>query len=512
MGYSVLVANSYFVALDPKQQAKMRPYPPLATLYVAANLREAGFDVQVFDAMLSDGEHEFDEMVRHVRPDAVVLFEDNFNFLSKMCLTRMSEAALTMAQSAHSVGAVVMAAGSDVSDRPDAYLGGDVDIAVFGEGDHTVLELLRGLADGTVRADRPESVLAVQGVAVMGFDGVVRRTAKRPNERHPDVFAHPARDLIDIDRYRQAWKQRHGVFALNMVTTRGCPFHCNWCAKPIWGQRYAMRSADDVAAELAEVKARYHPDLIWFADDIFGLRPSWLASFADAVADADAVVPFTMQSRCDLMTPKAVADLARAGCAEVWMGVESGSQRILDAMDKGITVGQARQARQLLGDAGIRASFFVQFGYPGEEWSDIMLTVELLRESLPDDIGISVSYPLPGTAFHARVTDQLHGATNWHDSDDLQMLFPGTYTSAFYKQLHTLVHDDVNLRRRERGLGYTEHPLLEDVGLAAHRARVDAGWAEVAEMEPACRRRRPKFLVRAEPAPRAPDLTGAHNY
>jgi anaerobic magnesium-protoporphyrin IX monomethyl ester cyclase len=513
MGYSVLVANSYYMALDPKQRAKMRPYPPLATLYVAAHLREAGFDVTVFDAMLADGEHEFEAIVNALRPRAVVLFEDNFNFLSKMCLTRMREAALTMACAAHAAGAVVVAAGSDVTDRPELYLQGDVDVAVFGEGDHTVLEVVRGLADGRVDAARADTLLDIEGVAVLDAGGAVARSDKRANERHPDVFAHPARDLIDIERYRQVWQQQHGMFSLNMVTTRGCPFHCNWCAKPIWGQRYAMRSAADVAAELAEVKRRYAPDLIWFADDIFGLRSSWLASFADEVVRADAVVPFTMQSRCDLMTPQTVADLARAGCAEVWLGVESGSQRVLDSMDKGIKVDHARQARRLLDGAGIRAAFFVQFGYPGERWSDILLTVELLRETLPDDIGISVSYPLPGTRFHERVMDQLYGGlTNWHDSDDLQMLFRGTYTSPFYRRLHTVVHDDLDLHRRRRGLPIAARPRLPLVDELTHEARVCQGWEDLADLERTCRAERPTLLVRAEAAPRAPDLSAAHNY
>src|SRR5262249_23097704 len=203
-----------------------------------------------------------------------------------------------------------------------------------------------------------------------------------------------------------------------------------------------------VAEELALVKRMLRPDHIWFADDIFGLRPRWVAEFGREVAARDAAIPFMIQSRVDLMTEEAVAGLKQAGCAEVWMGAESGSQRILDAMDKGTRVEQIAVARARLGAAGIKAGFFIQFGYPGETLDDIMATVQLVRDTLPDAIGVSVSYPLPGTRFHAMVREQLGAQTNWSDSDDLAMLFRGTYRSPFYRALHRLLHEDLELRRR----------------------------------------------------------------
>ena len=229
--------------------------------------------------------------------------------------------------------------------------------------------------------------------------------------RDLDSLPEPARDLIDVQAYWEAW-QRHGRFSMNLVTSRGCSFHCNWCAKPIWGQRYAMRSPANVAEELAMVKKVVRPDHVWFADDIFGLRPGWVTEFAREVRERDAAVPFMIQSRVDLMTDEAVKALAEAGCAEVWLGAESGSQKILDAMEKGTELGEIRAARARLKAAGIRACFFIQFGYPGETFEDILATVQLVRETLQDDIGVSVSYPLPGTRFHEMVKQQLGPKTN----------------------------------------------------------------------------------------------------
>jgi anaerobic magnesium-protoporphyrin IX monomethyl ester cyclase len=227
------------------------------------------------------------------------------------------------------------------------------------------------------------------------------------------------------------------------VSSRGCPYRCNWCSKPIWGDTYHCRSARLVAAEMHEVKQRFHPDHLWFADNIFALSPHWTREFADAVESLDARIPFKMQSRCDLMTRETVEDLRRAGCAEVWMGVESGSQEILDAMDKGTRLWQVPEARENLRRHSIRACFFLQFGYPGENWPEIEKTVALVRATQPDDIGVSVSYPLPGTVFHQMVSSQIGPKEHWADSDDLDMMFQGAFTTDFYRALADALHQEV---------------------------------------------------------------------
>jgi anaerobic magnesium-protoporphyrin IX monomethyl ester cyclase len=525
----VLLAHSYFLKYDQKQLQKMRPYAPLATLYAASALRERGYSVGLFDAMLSDGEEEFARTLERERPHFVVLYEDSFNFLSKMCLSRMREAACRMSALARERGATVIAAGPDVSDHPELYFPHGVQYALVGEADHSLLELLdylgekrlaigergsRSLADSQSLVPNPQS-LAVPGLALPDSnapDGVYR-TAKRGPERYPDVFPFPAWDLLDVERYRAAWQSAHGYFSLNMVSTRGCPFHCNWCAKPIWGQRYAMRSPASVAEELALVKQMLRPDHIWFADDIFGLRPQWVAEFGREVAARDAAIPFMIQSRVDLMTDQAVAGLKQAGCGEVWMGAESGSQKILDAMDKGTRVEQIAAARARLGAAGIKACFFIQFGYPGETIDDIMATVQMVRDTLPDDIGVSVSYPLPGTRFHEMVRQQLGEKINWTDSNDLAMLFEGTYQSPFYRKLHRLLHQDLELRRKLAALRDGQTPISQSliVALLADIDRLNADWFELGQTEAQYRNNTPTVLVRQNGQIAAPDLSKEWN-
>jgi anaerobic magnesium-protoporphyrin IX monomethyl ester cyclase len=414
---TVLFTHSNNVFSDRKQVEKMQPYPPLQTILAAAVLRENEIETALFDPTFErDVIGAFEESIERRRPRLVVVCEDDFNFLSKMCLARNRELAFQMAVVARRRGIPIAVHGSDASDHVAEYKSAGFSRVLIGEVEFNLLELARG---------RP-------------VEGPPRRVTA-----DLDALPLPAWDLVDIERYRRAWMDAHGFFSLNMASSRGCPYRCNWCAKPIYGQNYHCRSAQSVAAEMLHLKNNFAPDRIWFADDIFALSPRWTEEFATAVEELGARIPFKMQSRCDLMTRNTVATLKRAGCAEVWMGCESGSQKILDAMDKGIRVEQVYQARENLRQHGIRACFFLQFGYPGEGWREIEETVRMVRETMPDDIGVSVSYPLPGTKFHRNVYTQIGQGENWSDSADLAMVFRGAYPSEFYRALADALHLEV---------------------------------------------------------------------
>jgi anaerobic magnesium-protoporphyrin IX monomethyl ester cyclase len=436
----VLLTHSYHLFYDRKQTRKMQPYPPLGTLYAAATLRSMGISVAVFDTMLNDPEKEFEEALARHCPALVVVYEDNFNFLTKMCLTRMREVAFQILAASRKAGATVLVNGSDASDHVEDYLRNGFRCVLLGEAELTLLETVEQL----LRNRKP----ALGGIAGLAYlspkTGEVVHTAKRSQLRRLDALPFPARDLIDTRQYREAWKSAHGYFSLNLVASRGCPYRCNWCAKPIYGDTFSARSPRSVAEEMRQLKHEYNADHLWFADDIFGLQAKWVLEFADAVEALDAAVPFKMQSRVDLMTPATTAALRRSGCAEVWMGAESGSQKILNAMEKGIRVEQVAKARENLRNEGILACYFLQFGYPGETWEDIKSTVKLVRDTHPDDIGVSVAYPLPGTKFFQQVRAQLGTKTNWSDSEDLSMMFQGAYTGEFYRALHDALHAEVD--------------------------------------------------------------------
>jgi anaerobic magnesium-protoporphyrin IX monomethyl ester cyclase len=437
---SVLVCHSYFLRFDEKQRQRAKPYPPLATLQVAALLRDAGHDVAFFDAMLAEGVEEYEAQLAATRPRLVVIYEDNYNFLSKMCLGRMRRACCEMIGRALAAGARVIAAGSDATDAPETYLSAGAVAVVRGEGLAALVALASRLSENDA-LPVPRLVAGLADVTAM-IDGEVSRSRPVAPLPVPELAHRPAWDLIDIERYRRVWREAHGYFSLNMAASRGCSFRCNWCAKPIWGNQYLQRKATDVAAEMLHLKREYGVEHVWFADDIFGFRVSWVAEFATALAVGGGV-PFTIQLRADLVTPRMARALRDAGCREVWIGAESGSQRILDAMNKGTRVPEIMNARKLLGEEGIRVGFFLLLGYIGEELDDILATRDLVDRARPDDVGVSVAYPLPGTKFYERVKAQLGEKTNWQESNDLEMMFSGTYRSEFYRAVRDLLHDQV---------------------------------------------------------------------
>ncbi len=455
----ILLGQSYYLRFDPKLWEAMQPYPPLGTLYAASHLRQHGYDIAFFDAMLAESENEWANALDQHRPVFAIIYEDNFNYLSKMCLMRMRQAAFTMIDMAKARGCAVIVCGADATDHAESYLARGADFVLLGEGEETLVELLDQLSGrkACVEQSRNEAKLE----SVLGLAYLDRRpktvdrdspstvyTPRRPDISNLDSLPFPAWDLVNVERYRKVWLERHGHFSMNMVTTRGCPFHCNWCAKPIWGQRYHSRSPENIAAEMKWLKEKFHPDHIWFADDIFGLKPGWLPRFAEAVKSQNAGIPFKALSRADLLTREGeVESLRAAGAQTIWMGAESGSQKILDAMDKGTRIDQIHEATRRLKAAHIQVGFFLQFGYPGETREDIEKTIQLVRGCEPDDIGISVSYPMPGTKFHEAVREQLGEKQNWQDSDDLAMLYHGPFSTAFYRKLYSVVHKEFRARK-----------------------------------------------------------------
>ncbi len=500
----VLLASAFYLGFDPKQERIGRPYPPLGTLFAAAVLQREGFDVGVFDAMLAPGVAAFAERLEQDNPRVVVLYEDSFNWLTKMCLSRMRRAAAEMIRAARDRGCTVACNGSDATDRPEHYLDAGSQAVLLGEGESTLVELLPLM-------QRQEADLSsVCGLALSNGAGRTRRTAPRERLLDLDILPPPAWELVDLESYRRFWKSRHGYFSLNLATTRGCPYRCNWCAKPIFGRRYSSRSPESVVQEMERLRDLVAPDHYWFADDIFGLKPGWVERFGALVQRGNLRTPFTVQCRPDLIVPSFVDGLRAAGCTTAWLGAESGSQTILDAMDKGTTLEQIRSARRRLRDAGIECAFFLQFGYPGETMREIEMTMDMVRSLMPDDIGISVSYPLPGTPFYERVRSELGDKRNWVDSGDLDMLFAGEFAPAFYRVLLRRVHAEFRTRKAWRALGrHGSRPWRlrpRHIRLALRAARHGRQWLTLRSRLKRLQRERNPRRIRSEPVSRAETL------
>jgi anaerobic magnesium-protoporphyrin IX monomethyl ester cyclase len=436
---NILFSHSYFLRFDPKQWKLGLPYAPLGTLYAAALMRENGYEVSVADSMFATSPDEIISVIEKNNPDFFVLYDDGFNYLTKMCLTNMREAAFEMIRFAKQKGCTVIVSSSDSTDHYQQYLEQGADFILLGEAEITLLELINSLTE------KETDHFQIPGIVFLQ-NGAVIKTAPRNVLKDLDSLPLPAWDLIDILPYKNSWIKNAGYFSINLATTRGCPFKCNWCAKPIYGNRYNSRSPENVVKEIKWLKENFQFDHIWFCDDIFGLKPGWVKGFADCMEKENLHIRFKIQCRADLLLQENfVSGLARAGCENSWIGAESGSQKILDAMDKGTTIEQIYIATRLLKKYNIKPSFFIQFGYPGETKDDIKKTIRMINDLLPHEIGISVSYPLPGTIFFEKVKAELAQKANWTDSDELALMFRNTYQPAFYKQLHNYVH--INYRK-----------------------------------------------------------------
>ena len=464
----ILFSHSYFMRLDPKQWRMQQPYPPLGTLFAAALLRENNYSVELFDTMFVKDPEEVLEQLEDEAPKYFIIYDDGFNYLTKMCLTNMREAALAMAKMAKEYGSKVIVCSSDATDHFEYYLESGVDVVIMGEGEISLLETINAL-------QKDSELNSIAGIAFKEKNEVIK-TDKRPVITALDDLPQPAWDLVDMEAYQKRWIKSSGYFSLNYATTRGCPFKCNWCAKPIYGNRYNSHSPERVVQDLKHLKEKYNFDYIWFCDDIFGLKPGWVQQFADLVEQENLDLKFKIQSRADLLVKDdTAAALARAGADEVWIGAESGSQKILDAMDKGTTVEQIYKATKLLRQHRIKPCFFLQFGYPGETKKDINATLKMLFDLMPFNIGISVSYPLPGTKFYENVKEDLKEKANWTDSDELALMFRSTYSPQFYKKLQRYVH---HLFRQRQGLDAIKEVMTghQNLDKALIRKVVASAW------------------------------------
>jgi anaerobic magnesium-protoporphyrin IX monomethyl ester cyclase len=456
----LLVASNYVLALDHHAAEEGKPYPPLGTAVVAAALRREGHEVALYDPMFEADASGFAAALDRARPERVLLVADAHSVPQKMCLHVHRRSALSMIGAARDRDLPVVVSGPDASDRPGEYLRAGASAVIRGEADPGLLAWARGetaFPGLAVEADAPPPDPA-------------------PPLRDLGDVPPPAWDLVDLGAYRSAWKRRHGGWEAPVASSRGCPYRCNWCAKPIWGRSFQLRPPAAVIADCQDL-ARAGADTLWFTDDIFALKRPWLREFRQAVDAAGGILPYRCLSRADLVVRDGHADdLAATGCAEVWMGAESGSQAVLDAMDKDQDVGEIHEATRLLRARGVRVGLFLQLGYPGERLPDVRKTIAMVRALQPDEIGISVSYPLPGTPFYDRVKERMHGSS-WEGAMDNRLLFDGEYEQAFYAAVREVLrseHAFLEGARAARRL--LRHPNRKDLkrvaSMAIHGPRI----------------------------------------
>ncbi len=414
----LLLANSYFLAYDRKGERIEGPYAPLGPLYIAATVRAAGMKAAFFDGTHASGLQDFANALDVLKPRAVGIYS---TVISR-------DNSLQMAAVAHRRNIPVVAGGPDPSSAPETYLrSGDIQTVGRGEGEQTGVDLARHFSESN-----PSDIHDIPGLAMME-NGGVSYTVPRPFIENLDTVPYPARDLIDWDAYAALTRQLHGVSQLTLMTARGCPFHCTWCSKPIFGNRYRHRTAKNIVGEMLELKQRYRPEMIRFTDDIFTIHRRKFLELADEIEKQDAQIPFECLSRVDLVDREVLQRLRDIGCRKILYGVESGSQRVLDSMKKGTTVEEVNRISRLTREYGIQQYWFIIYGYPPEDINDLRLTIDLIRRLQPDDYGITVAYPLPQTEFYDQVSASLTAEAHWRTTRDNVALFKSKYGSFFYK-------------------------------------------------------------------------------
>ena len=410
----VLLANAYMLALDAEEQRIMRPHPPLGVLYLSSHLKARGFDVGVFDGTFRSME-AFADTLQRERPRVVGIA---VNLMTK-------RNALAMMALARRHGARVVIGGPDPPHHAASYLDAGADVVVIGEGERTLEELVPALSSGG-------DLSAIDGIAFKAPDGSVRRTPARSLIPNLDAQPFPDRSAIDLPAYLNAWRQRHGVGTVSLITARGCPYTCTWCSRSVFGETHRRRSVTNVADEVEAIVDRYHPERLWYADDVFAIHRSWTIDYARELDRRGLRLPFECISRAERIDDAVADALVSLGCFRVWIGSESGSQKILDAMKRKVMVDQVRDSAGRLRRRGIEVGMFIMLGYDGENMSDLQATVDHLKRTAPDVFLTTVSYPIKGTPYYDAVADRLSAARPWHQSTDRDLVVRGRPVKTYY--------------------------------------------------------------------------------
>ena len=430
----ILLTHGYFLAEDEKERQIMKPYPPLGLLYLSAFLKGVGLSVEVFDSTF--GELASLERIFATSPGGVVGIYTNL-------MTRRN--VLRIIRAAKANRWTVILGGPEGANYIAEYLDAGADVVVTGEGEMTLTDLLHSLPTQGVHR-----LHDVNGVAFRDETGAIVNTP--PRLRIPDIdsLPFPDREAIDHGLYLDAWKTHHGASSINLITARGCAYKCNWCSHAVYGHSHRRRSPANVADEMQWIIDRYAPDQVWYADDVFTISHPWLASYTAELQRRGIHRPFETITRADRLQNEGAAALLRElGCYRIWIGSESGSQKILDAMQRGVKVEQVRKACALAQAQGIQVGMFLMWGYEGEELDDIAATVEHVKASNPDIFFTTVSYPIKGTGYFDKVRERVRSPVTWQEATDRDYVIDGRRGGDYYKLADQWLRNEVEAFRLE---------------------------------------------------------------
>jgi anaerobic magnesium-protoporphyrin IX monomethyl ester cyclase len=435
----ILLTHGYFLQEDPKEQLIMRPYPPLGILYISAYLEEHGYENEVFDSTFSNIE-TLKEYILKEQPGIIGIYT---NLMTKLNVLKIISFVRATPSLQH---LKIILGGPEVRNHKEKFLEYGADVIVFGEGEETMMELVQSFASSSA-----PGLHSIPGIAFKE-EGTVVVMPERVLIKDVNQLSFPNRKKINLQLYFDVWKQKHGISMVNVNTMRGCPYSCKWCSRAVYGASYRRRNPKLVVDEIEWLKENYRFDMIWFVDDVFTINHRWLREFVEEVNERKIIVPYEIITRSDRVNTDVLRLLKDSGCARVWIGAESGSQKIIDAMDRRVQVEQVREVIKQVKEFGMEAGTFIMLGYPGENETDIKETLAHLKYSDPDQYTITVAYPIKGTPLYSQVENIFTEALPWESSTDRDIDFKRTYKRAYYSHAVQWINYEMMYSKKKKEL------------------------------------------------------------
>jgi len=429
----ILLTHGYFLNNDPKEKIIMKPYAPLGILYVSAYLESKGFANEVFDTTFSTMQ-ELQKYLIEFKPNVLALYVNLMTKLNALEIIKFVKSNLNQTK--------IILGGPEIRYNANDFLNFGADYLVIGEGEQTSLELITALNE-----KRYEGIKNIPGLGFKNQNNEITFTAEREKLKEVDSLPFPGRDKINLQLYLNAWKERHGENAISISTMRGCPYTCKWCSRAVYGLSYRRRLPKNVCDELELIQKEYNPDTLWFVDDVFTISHKWLNEFNEELKKRNLNIKYECITRADRLNEEVIKLLKDSGCFRVWIGAESGSQKVIDLMNRRVDVSQVRKMIWLSQQYGIQAGTFIMLGYPGETEEDIEETIKHLKESNPEYFTITVAYPIKGTELFAEVEAVQTNNFNWDTNSDRDRDFKRTYNRKYYDFAVRRVTNEVNYNK-----------------------------------------------------------------
>ena len=435
---SILFTHAYYLSDDPKEQKIMKPYPPLGLLYVSGYLKSKNISNDVFDTTFSNQTTQL-EFILEKKPKVICIYT---NLMTKIEVIKLMKILKT---ETYNFPKIVLG-GPDVTYNVENYLKAGADFLVIGEGEETTFELYQAIINNS-------EIHQINGIAFLE-NNLVIQTETRTKFKELNELPLPNREAISMQKYLETWKKNHGKSSMTISTQRGCPYTCKWCSTAVYGQSYRRRPAHLVVEEMKMLKEKYNPDAIWFVDDVFTVSHKWLTEFHSEIIKQNAIIPFECITRAERLNDEILQLLKEIGCFRIWIGAESGSQKIIDLMDRRVDINHVKKMIQDTNAIGIKTGTFVMVGYPEETIEDIDKTIRYLKEAKPTEYTITIAYPIKGTSLYKEIENKITNKLDWETSTDRDIDFERTYSRKFYKYAVSKVVNEVAFSRLENKFNF----------------------------------------------------------